>query len=69
MSPRSIAILGSTGSIGVSTLDLLEKSGAEVRIEALAAGRNVALLAEQALRWRPWWLQGLFCRARGSTVR
>ena len=53
MSPRSIAILGSTGSIGVSTLDLLEKSGADVRIEALAAGRNVARLAEQALKWRP----------------
>ncbi len=53
MAARSIAILGSTGSIGVSTLDLLEKSGAEVRVEALAAGRNVARLAEQALRWRP----------------
>ncbi len=53
MAVRSVAILGSTGSIGVSTLDLLERSGAEVRMEALAAGRNVARLAEQALRWRP----------------
>ena len=53
MSPRSVAVLGSTGSIGLSTLDLLDKSGVEVRIEALAAGRNVAKLAEQALRWRP----------------
>jgi 1-deoxy-D-xylulose-5-phosphate reductoisomerase len=50
---RKIVILGSTGSIGVSTLSLFEESGAEVEILALTAGRNVALLAEQALRWRP----------------
>jgi 1-deoxy-D-xylulose-5-phosphate reductoisomerase len=46
-------VLGSTGSVGVSTLDLLEKAGVEVEVAALAAGRNVAKLAEQALRWRP----------------
>ncbi len=50
---RTVTVLGSTGSIGVSTLDLFEKSGAEVEILALTAGRNVAKLAEQALRWRP----------------
>lgn len=50
---RTVTVLGSTGSIGVSTLDFLERSGAEVEIQALAAGRNVARLAEQALRWRP----------------
>jgi 1-deoxy-D-xylulose-5-phosphate reductoisomerase len=50
---RDVSILGSTGSIGVSTLDLFDKSDADVRVIALAAGRNVALLAEQALRWRP----------------
>ena len=54
MSPRSIAVLGSTGSIGVSTLDLLDKApSAEVSVRALTAGRNVARLAEQARRWRP----------------
>jgi 1-deoxy-D-xylulose-5-phosphate reductoisomerase len=51
--PRQIAILGSTGSVGVSTLDLIERSGAEVEISALTAGRNVELLAQQALTWRP----------------
>ena len=51
--PRRISVLGSTGSVGVSTLDLIEKSGTEVEIIALAAGRNVSLLAAQALRWRP----------------
>ncbi|HEY1878750.1 MAG TPA: 1-deoxy-D-xylulose-5-phosphate reductoisomerase [Caulobacteraceae bacterium] len=50
---RTAVILGSTGSVGVSTLSLLELSGAEVEILALTAGRNVALLAEQARRWRP----------------
>jgi len=50
---RTVTVLGSTGSVGVSTLSLFEESGAEVDILALTAGRNVARLAEQALRWRP----------------
>ena len=57
MAARSIAILGSTGSVGVSTLDLLDQAvatgAAEVEVRALAAGQNVARLAEQARRWRP----------------
>jgi 1-deoxy-D-xylulose-5-phosphate reductoisomerase len=51
--PRTVSILGSTGSVGVSTLDLLESLSGTVRLRALTGGRNVALLAEQALRWRP----------------
>jgi 1-deoxy-D-xylulose-5-phosphate reductoisomerase len=51
--PRKVTVLGSTGSVGVSTLDLFERSGAEVEIVALVAGRYVVKLAEQALRWRP----------------
>jgi len=51
--PRKVSVLGSTGSVGVSTLDLFEKAGVEVEMVALAAGRNVELLVEQALRWRP----------------
>jgi 1-deoxy-D-xylulose-5-phosphate reductoisomerase len=50
---RTVTVLGSTGSIGVSTLSLFEESGADVEVVALTAGRNVAKLAEQALRWRP----------------
>jgi 1-deoxy-D-xylulose-5-phosphate reductoisomerase len=53
MPARSVVVLGSTGSVGVSTLDLLERSGADVEMLALTAGRNVLCLAEQALRWRP----------------
>ena len=54
--PRRISILGSTGSIGVSTLRLLDETGSPGRdyvIEALVGGRNVELLAEQALKYRP----------------
>jgi 1-deoxy-D-xylulose-5-phosphate reductoisomerase len=51
--PRKVSVLGSTGSIGVSTLDLFAQAKVEVEIVALAAGRNVERLAEQALRWRP----------------
>jgi len=51
--PRRVSVLGSTGSVGTSTLDLFEQVGSPLEIVALTAGRNVAKLAEQALRWRP----------------
>jgi 1-deoxy-D-xylulose-5-phosphate reductoisomerase len=51
--PRKVTVLGSTGSIGVSTLDLFAKAKVEVEIVALIAGRNADALADQALRWRP----------------
>jgi 1-deoxy-D-xylulose-5-phosphate reductoisomerase len=54
---RTVTLLGSTGSIGVSTLDLLEQAtahgSAQVEVVALTAGRNVNLLIEQCLKWRP----------------
>jgi len=46
--PRRVTVLGSTGSIGRSTLDLLERNPDEFRVEALTANHNAALLAEQA---------------------
>ncbi|MFL5295077.1 MAG: 1-deoxy-D-xylulose-5-phosphate reductoisomerase [Phenylobacterium sp.] len=51
--PRKVSVLGSTGSVGVSTLELFERAAVDVEVVALVAGRNVARLAEQALRWRP----------------
>ncbi len=51
--PRKVSVLGSTGSIGVSTLDLFTQAKVEVEVVALAAGRNVERLAEQALQWQP----------------
>ena len=50
---RSVAIMGSTGSVGMSTLDLLAQVDGDIDVVALTAGRNVARLAEQALQWRP----------------
>ncbi|EHH69219.1 1-deoxy-D-xylulose 5-phosphate reductoisomerase [Gluconobacter morbifer G707] len=41
-------MLGSTGSIGTSTVDLLRRMPDEIEVRALVGGRNVALLAEQA---------------------
>ncbi len=45
---RSVSVLGSTGSIGTSTVDLLLAHPERFQVRALAGGRNVALLAEQA---------------------
>jgi 1-deoxy-D-xylulose-5-phosphate reductoisomerase len=50
---KRIAILGSTGSIGVQALDVVARFPERFEIVALAAGRNTARLAEQTLRFRP----------------
>jgi 1-deoxy-D-xylulose-5-phosphate reductoisomerase len=47
---RSVTVLGSTGSVGTSTADLLAANPGRYRVHALAGGRNVALLAAQAIR-------------------
>ena len=45
---RSVTILGSTGSVGQNTVDLLQRNPSVFRVEALTARRNPTLLAEQA---------------------
>ncbi|WP_215748967.1 MULTISPECIES: 1-deoxy-D-xylulose-5-phosphate reductoisomerase [unclassified Gluconobacter] len=50
--PRRISVLGSTGSIGTSTVDLLKRISSDIEVRALVGGRNVALLAEQARELR-----------------
>jgi 1-deoxy-D-xylulose-5-phosphate reductoisomerase len=50
---KSIAILGSTGSVGVTTLDVVSRFPERFRVAALAAGRNVELLARQIQRFQP----------------
>ena len=50
---RSVVLLGSTGSIGVSTLKVADDLPGKIRIVGLAAGNNVDLLVEQARRHRP----------------
>jgi 1-deoxy-D-xylulose-5-phosphate reductoisomerase len=51
--PRSVTILGSTGSVGRNTVDLIRRDPDAYRIEALTGSDNVALLAEQAHLLRP----------------
>jgi 1-deoxy-D-xylulose-5-phosphate reductoisomerase len=46
--PRSVTILGSTGSIGGNTIDLLQRHPERFSVAALTANRNIELLAEQA---------------------
>jgi len=50
---RRIAILGSTGSIGRSTLSVAESYPDRFEVVALAAGANLDAALEQAQRWRP----------------
>src|ERR1051325_1052990 len=50
---RRVAILGSTGSVGVSTLDIARSFPDDFRVSGLAAGRNVKLLAAQIKQFAP----------------
>jgi 1-deoxy-D-xylulose-5-phosphate reductoisomerase len=50
---RSISILGSTGSVGTSTLAVVDAFPDRLRVTALAAGGNLELLAAQIERYRP----------------
>jgi 1-deoxy-D-xylulose-5-phosphate reductoisomerase len=51
--PAGITILGSTGSIGTSTLDVVARHPGRFRVVALTANRNEDVLAEQCIRFRP----------------
>lgn len=53
VAPRSVSILGSTGSVGCQTIDLLERDRGKYELVALTANRNLDLLIEQALSLRP----------------
>lgn len=53
MSRTGVAVLGSTGSIGTQTLEVIAHLGDRFDVVALAAGRNVKLLAQQVDRFDP----------------
>ncbi len=55
-SPRNIALLGSTGSIGQSTLEVVRHSEGRLRVVALSAHQNTEQLCRQALEFRPRWV-------------
>ena len=50
---KKVVLLGSTGSIGTSTIKVVEDLGGQLRLVGLAAGNNVKLLAEQAAKHQP----------------
>ncbi len=50
---KGISLLGSTGSVGVTTLDVVSRFPDRFRIVAMAAGQNLELLAEQVKRFQP----------------
>ena len=51
--PRSITILGSTGSIGCSTLDLIKFAPKRFEVVAITGNENVNLLIKQAIAFKP----------------
>ncbi len=53
MALKTLTVLGSTGSVGTQTLDIVAEHEVDYQITALVGGRNFALLAEQAKRFRP----------------
>ena len=66
--PRTIVILGSTGSIGSSTLAVIQRHPERFRVLALAGARNIHRLAEQAAQFRPPFL-GILDHHDAKTLR
>ena len=50
---RTLSILGSTGSIGTQTLDIVRKSDGKLKVCAIAGGSNISLLEKQAREFLP----------------
>ena len=50
---KKITLLGSTGSIGTQTLDIVDQHPDKFQIVGLAAGRNIELLAQQIRQFKP----------------
>jgi 1-deoxy-D-xylulose-5-phosphate reductoisomerase len=54
--PRKIALLGSTGSIGQSTLEVVRHSAGSLRVVAMSAHSNCDQLCQQAIEFKPKWV-------------
>ncbi|HSO73090.1 MAG TPA: 1-deoxy-D-xylulose-5-phosphate reductoisomerase, partial [Thermodesulfobacteriota bacterium] len=54
--PKTIALLGSTGSIGTQTLELVKQFSERFSVCGLVAGKNVSLLKKQIEIFRPRWV-------------
>lgn len=53
---KKVAVLGSTGSIGTQTLDVISRQPDDFEVVGLAAGNNISLLLEQVRVFRPKWV-------------
>ncbi len=53
MPRKRVAVLGSTGSVGVQALDVVARHPDRLEVAALAAGSNDALIADQVRQWKP----------------
>ena len=51
--PRRVSVLGSTGSVGCNTLDLIDRNPESFQVVALTGNRNVDTLVAQAMKFRP----------------
>jgi len=56
---KRVAILGSTGSIGRQTLEVIRALPERFQVVALTAGRNTKLLKQQAKEFQPWYVNYL----------
>ena len=65
---KKISLLGSTGSIGVNTLDVVERNPESFQILAMSAGSNVDLFAEQIRKFKPR-VAALFDTQKISTLK
>jgi 1-deoxy-D-xylulose-5-phosphate reductoisomerase len=65
---KRLAILGSTGSIGVNTLDIVQQHPEQFAIVGLAAGSNIELLEQQMRRFHPSYVS-VFDRQRAKELR
>jgi 1-deoxy-D-xylulose-5-phosphate reductoisomerase len=66
---KTLTILGSTGSIGVSTLDVIGRHPEQYRVHSLVAGNNIELLGPQILRFRPKLVVTATNEGRESLIR
>ena len=65
---KKISLLGSTGSIGVNTLDVVENNPESFQVLAMSAGSNVDLFAEQVRKFKPK-IASLFDSTKISTLK
>ena len=65
---KKISLLGSTGSIGVNTLDVVDRNPEKFQVLAMSAGSNIDLFAEQVRKFKPK-IASLFDSTKISTLK